>query len=149
MFARHGFWMAALIAICAACGSSSNGGAQDPGSSGSDLAGHDRISGQDQSTPDPGRDGSCTPGLKQVGDPCSAAAECATCECEDVDIATKGQFRICTSKCTNHNQCGADEVCLYPTVWACVPSCSNVSDCPTVYNRCSAETGAYKFCNVQ
>ncbi len=98
---------------------------------------------------DSGSSGTCTPGPKGTGEPCTEASECASCECEDVDEATKGQFRVCTTKCTNHNQCASGEFCLYPTRKACVLKCTTADDCPSPYNGCDVSTGTYKFCLVQ
>lgn len=135
----------ALVGAVSACGSSDGEGGGDRGP-GPELADQD-LSGRDTAEQ---RDlGHCTPGTKGTGEPCTHASECASCECEDVDVATKGQFRICTTKCTSHAQCDSDEVCLYPTVKACVPRCTTAADCPPPYNGCEIPTGTYKFCVVQ
>ncbi len=96
-----------------------------------------------------GQDGTCTPGLKGTGEPCTQASECASCECEDVDEATGGQFRVCTTKCSTHAECAPEEVCLYPTVRACVLKCTSAAECPAPYTACDRPTGTYKFCLVQ
>ncbi len=126
-----------------ACGSSGGGGT-DAGS-GQDGTGQDLSKTDTAPPPDPG---ACTPGSKGTGEPCTQASECASCECEDVDKATKGQFRVCTTTCTNHAACATGEVCLYPTVHACVLKCTTAADCPQPYTACEMPTGAYKFCLV-
>lgn len=127
-----------------ACGSS-DGGGSDQGPS-QDRSGQDTSATDTSPKPDTG---TCTPGSKGTGEPCTTASECASCECEDVDVATKGQFRVCTTKCTSHGDCGAGETCLYPTVKACVLKCSTAADCPSPYTACEVPTGAYQFCVVE
>lgn len=141
---RTTFLVVAFLGTAWACGSS-DGGGQDRGP-GQDLTGQD-LSGKD-TTPPPDRGDDCTPGSKGTGEPCVQASECASCECEDVDVATGGQFRVCTTKCTSHGQCGTGEVCLYPTVKACVLKCTTAADCPAPYTACEVPTGAYKFCLI-
>lgn len=138
------FMVLMVATLVWACGSSDDQGT-DSGTGGQDLTGQDLTGADTSGQPD---QGDCTPGTKKTGEPCTAASECASCECEDVDVATKGEFRICTTKCTGHNQCGAGEICLYPTVKACVLKCSAAADCPPPYTACEMPTGAYRFCLV-
>lgn len=136
-------FLVALVLSVWACGSS-DGGGQDTGQ-GQDLTGQDPSGKDTTPPPDPG---DCTPGSKGTGEPCTQASECASCECEDVDEATGGQFRVCTTKCTTHVECASGEVCLYPTVKACVLKCASAAECPAPYTACDMPTGAYKFCLI-
>lgn len=131
-----------VSAVFLACGSSQGGSdsGQRPDLSGTDLAGWDFGT---------EGNGGCIPGSKDTGEPCQNNSECASCKCAAVDIATGGHFHMCTIECTNHNQCAQDEICLYPTVRACVKKCSTVADCSAPYNACEMPTGVYKFCVYQ